>query len=354
MTSPTPQPTPLITATAGGILAAIFAALFTMPSVESWLPQPSESSPIVVQIETLKPDPRVHRAAFFDVSVQPAIEMAEVRNREAADRCIRRIGEAFDRYREGVDPFVSDLTSLSTRMGIVRRMPSAWWYSDSRTEDYISTKFEQHLFSEVSLTEDIAGVLDQFSQDIDANQRRMLTEVQASLSTSDLPSIKLSGYRHFFTAVADDLVRFGEASGTSSVANFAAVMVASEVGSQVFVRLTAGLLSRFALSAAVGAATTGTASAGGAATGAGAGTLAGPVGTVVGLGVGLAVGLVIDWWMTEKFQQQMSIEMNDYLSGVEAAILDDSESGLKAKLPQACDSLTTAYRERFYQQIVGG
>ena len=357
-------------ATIGGLVAAIVTAWLTLPGA----PDPvGPVPPVAVAIEVTSPiaTAEVRRAAFFDQAVQPAIETADQRNREAVQRCIARLERTIESYRSGITPFVDDLTSLSTRFGIVKRMPKAWWYSDQRIDDYIAAKFSTYLFSEQQLTDDIVGVLVQFKQDIDANQKRMLVEVQASLRTADLPDVKLASYQPFFEAVAKDLVSYSESRGLSSVANFAAVMVASEVGSQVFVRLATGLLSRFAVSAAVGAAAAGGASAGGSAAGAGVGTFGGPVGTVVGFGVGLAVGLVIDWWMTERFEAQMTLEMNGYLDQVESAILDGQSlgqslgpfdqiggsetqhtTGLREALPVACDSLLFAYRERFFQQIV--
>jgi hypothetical protein len=91
------------------------------------------------------------------------------------------------------------------------------------------------------------------------------------------------------------------------------------------------------------------------------------VGTVVGLGVGLAVGLVIDWWMTEQFEEKMVNQMQAYLDSLETALLSGSASacldvstpestvqcdGVADALPVLCDQLLTAYRERFFEQIV--
>ncbi|MCG8652825.1 MAG: hypothetical protein MI861_23500, partial [Pirellulales bacterium] len=134
--------------------------------------------------------------------------------------------------------------------------------------------------------------------------------------------------------------------------------------------VVAGLLSRFGSAAAVSAVAGAGATAGATATGAGGGSLAGPVGTAVGLGVGLAVGLIIDWWMTDRFQSEMTLQMNGYLKSLEKAILEGSpepgrqagvtpsrsatQQGLIGALPELCDGLTAAYRQRFFEQIVTG
>ena len=137
------------------------------PAVE----QPKPPEPVV--------QPEVRRAHFYDAEVEPLIAKTDALNREAADRCIKRLEQVFAGYHAGVRPFVEDLTSISTRFGIVRRMPGNWWRQDNRIQNYVQDKFEQHLFSERKLLDDITAVLSEFRNDVDANQKRMLISVQA-------------------------------------------------------------------------------------------------------------------------------------------------------------------------------
>ena len=99
----------------------------------------------------------VARARFFDSEVEPEIEKTDQLNREAAERCVRRLRGIVTEYRYRVEPFVEDLTSISTRFGIISRMPGGWWSEDGRVEDYVAEKFEKHLFSEKKLLADVAG-----------------------------------------------------------------------------------------------------------------------------------------------------------------------------------------------------
>ncbi len=310
--------------------------------------------------------PEVQRAHFYDAEVEPLIEQTDALNREAAERCVKRLERVFAGYHAGVRPFVEDLTSISTRFGIVRRMPGNWWREDNRIQAYVQTKFEHHLFSERQLLDDITAVLDQFRNDVDANQKRMVISVQAALSTADLPDVNVEEYQPFFQAVARQLQGYAAKQGTTSVMNALGVFIISEAGVFTARSVITGLLARFGTAAAVGAAAGGGATAGGAAAGAGGGTLAGPLGTAVGLGIGLAVGLVIDWWMTEKFEAQMSRQMNRYIDSLSETILHGrlantpadsgglarNQSGIVDALPVVCDRLREAYRQRFYQQIV--
>lgn len=327
----------------------------------------------------------VQRASFYDSAVAPEIVKTDLLNRQAADRCVARMRAVIRGYRQGVDPFVDDLTSISTRLGIVRRLPGSWWNEDRRIESYIATKFETHLFSKDKLTDDIAAVLREFKSEIDANQRRMLVHVQAALGTADLPEVELESYEPFFQSVATELQQYSARQGAASVANGLTALVAGEAGYYVVATLVGGMLARFGTSAAISTAAGAGATATAGAAGAGGGSVLGPVGTVVGVGVGLAVGMTIDWYMTEQFREQMSGQMLGYLDELEQALLEGSgwpgemsgsgsrsgagggvdsvdgsdparapsgRDGMVDALPVVCDDLCAAYRERFYQQIV--
>jgi len=328
-------------------------------------PEPSEPPSVIAR--------EVQRAKFFDESVQPEIAMTDARNREAADRCLTRLRQVFHGYRADVPTFVADLTSISTRLGIVRRMPANWWKGDGRIEVYVQEKFESHLFSEQQLRRDVGRVLEEFQQEIEANQKHMLVRVQASLAEADLPEVAIDRYEPFLDAVASRLRDYSAGQGKDSVYHALTVLVVSEAGGYAATSMVAGLLARLGSATVVTAAAGAGATAGATATGAGGGSIAGPVGTVVGLGVGLAVGLVIDWWMTEKFEAEMQEQMNGYLMAIEETLLtgnsrmsptsqvssepappssDQVTSGLAGALPQVCDRLRIAYRERFYERIV--
>lgn len=339
---------------------AAFAGVVTLTVLTKQAPSEIDtpSSPSVLASPRPSTSRDVVRASFFDSEVEPRIAETDNLNRLAAERCVERISGLVDRYKAGVPPFVDDLTSLSTRLGIVRRLPGDWWNGDERIEVYVQTKFERNLFSEMLLTQDVAKVLSDFRDEVDANQKRMLVTVKASLDTADLPEVDISHYQPFFRSVSKDLNGYSAQQGTASVYNGLTVLVTSEIGSYVAISVAGGLLARVGTSVAAGAVAGVGATAGATATGAGGGTFVGPVGTIVGFGVGLAVGLVIDWWMTEKFESELTAQMEQYLDSLRNSLLHGSDNatinhgGLIEALPTLCDRLTMAYRERFYEQIV--
>ncbi len=346
----------LVASAAGGSL------IFRMTQNQNDAESSAKPSQTTTAVTASKPDPKVLRAAFYDAEVEPKVFETDQVNREAADRVVERLRDMFRLYHAGVKAFVSDLTSVSTRLGIVKRMPGQWWAGDERIDDYVLEKFETHLFSEQKLLEDIGAVLTTFQEEIDVNQRRMLTEIRASLSASDLPQVSMSTYEEFYNQVAKKLQSYSTNQGSATVYNALTVLIVSEAGSYVATSLIAGLLARFGTAAAVSTVAASGAAAGSATVGAGGGTLGGPVGVVVGFGVGLAVGLIIDWWMTDKFEAEMSLQMNRYLASLQHAILygdsnatdGSTREGLVGALPVVCDRLLDAYRERFYAQIVTG
>ncbi len=343
--------------------AGVIAAWCTFVVVTQRPPEPRRLElPEPAPTEAVTVVPRnVQRAVFFDSEVEPRIVETDRLNREAAQRCVDRLRQVFENYQNGIQPFVEDLTSLSTRLGIARRMPGNWWNGDHRIERYVQQKFETHLFSRQKLLGDVSSVLESFRQEVDANQRRLLVSVHASLEVADLPEIQIDSYEPFFGKVARRLRGYSAEQGTTSVYNALIVLIMSEAGSYAAVSVVAGLLARFGSAAAVSAAAGAGVTAGTTAAGAGGGSMLGPVGTAVGLGVGLAVGLVIDWWMTDRFEQEMSKQMADYLRMLEVTILDRpaeggltgaDQPGLCNALPKLCDRLADAYRDNFYEQIV--
>lgn len=315
---------------------------------------------------------RVARAQFYDSAVVPLIAEVDAENRAAAERCLKRIDRVLKGYHEGVELFVDEMTSISTRLGVLKRMPGGWWSEDGRVESYVQSKFETHLFSEQKLVDDLSGALMQFRSDVDANQTAMLTRVQAALSTADLPGVQLDRQDDFFREISTRLGSYAADQGTASVENMLGALVLGEVGAFAARSIVAGLLVRFAPSVAISSAAGASATVGASATGAGGGSLGGPVGAVVGFGAGLAIGLVIDWWMTERFEAELSGQLHVYLDDLEATLISGGTSigesstpgtaegkpvatpGLEAALPRLCGQLRDAYRDRFYQQIVDG
>ncbi len=357
-----PVPPLAVCALAGAIVALLTFVVVSnrsLPTPPGMLPAPTR--------QPSTPPRDVVRAVFFDEQVEPLVVQTDALNRQAAKRCVERLRLLIAGYRTGVEPFVEDLTSISTRLGIVRRMPANWWKEDGRVEAYVQGKFESHIFSQQQLTQDVAGILNDFRDEVDANQKRMLVSVQASLDTADLPEVDIQNYEPFFVSVANQLQTYSAEQGTTSVYNGLTVLAVSEVGSFAAVSVVSGLLARFGSAAAATAAVGVGATAGTTAAGAGGGSLAGPVGTVVGLGAGLAVGLSIDWWMTEQFEEKMNQQMKGFLDSLEQTLLHGSpgsihnispvtlsttEDGIAEALPVVCDRLLVAYRERFYEQIV--
>lgn len=340
----------------GGSAAAALMWWVAMPTPTPVAPPaPAKPLPPIVTAPP-PPSPDVLRARFYDETVEPQIVATDRLNREAADRCVARIVRLVDGYRRGVDPFVDDLTSISTRLGIVRRMPTDWWYQDQGVSSYVQEKFQSHLFSEEKLTSDIASVLTNFRAEVDANQRRMLTDVKAALTTSDLPRINLDAYEPFFAQVASDLQSYSTQQGATSVTNGITTLLVSEAGSFVAVSVVGSLLTRFTIAGAATAAVGASATAGGTAVGAGGGSLVGPAGTAVGFVVGFGVGLAIDWYLTDQFRADLSTQMKGFLDSLQSTLLvgepNQTDDGLAAVLPSVCDDLRAAYRERFYQQIV--
>ena len=322
------------------IIAILFVAWRPGPR-----PSPLPPAPPVVELQ-----PTVDRAKFFESDVQPAIAAAIKANHEAADRCIRRLDEMFAKQREGVKPFVEDLTTWGTRFRVMCRMPSDWWYKRKTADEFIKAKFEEHLFSQASLEDGIQSALGEFRKDIEANNNQLLTSVNAAVSRSNLPNTPKVEIGEFAKSVADSLQRFTLDSAKDSITNLVITEIASNVGAAAATKLTVEIAARVAAAVAATAATEGGATAGGAARGGGGGSAGGPIGTAVGFGVGLVVGVAVDWWMSSRFKGKLTNQLNSMIDETEKSVIDGRDgqpAASRASLDKACEAWAVRTKNRF-------
>ncbi len=273
------------------------------------------------QVAVPKVDERQRRLAVYDREIRPIIDESHRESRKSIERCSDRIRDMFKDYQSGIDPFVQDITSTWTRLGVLSRMPAAWWKEDDRVDRFIREKFEKHLFSEGDLNRGMTEAMQMLREDLMADRARLLSQVKASVSTSDLPDVVIPEDFDFEKQVVERLQSYATARAEDSVYQGLASLVSSEVASAIAASMIVRVVGTMGASATAGAATAGGATASGAAAGAGGGSLAGPAGTAIGLGVGLVAGIAIDWWMTSRFQSELTKELRQYLFRLEAGIL---------------------------------
>lgn len=292
---------------------------------------------------------------FFEDQVEPVVAEFDKHNRQAADRCIAKIRNAFKKYRQGVDPFLEDITSLSTRFGIIRRMPGDWWHERNDVEAYIGEIFEEHLFSEAGLRKAIEDALAAYQDDIKANETKLRTSILAAVNTADRPGLPSVDFDELSAEVTRLIKDFATRSAVDSVTSLIIVEIASGAAGSAAGYLLTSITAQLATMVVTSAAAGGGAAATGAAAGGGGGSIVGPAGTVVGGVVGLILGLGIDWWMTENLKEKLGKELNGMIGQIEKAVIDgsDERTGLTEMLDEACDALRAAYSNALRQRIVG-
>ncbi len=198
------------------------------------------------------------------------------------------------------------------------------------------------------------GALTAFREAIEANNNKLLANVRASVSRSDLPHIPIVDYGEFAAALTDAVQAFATSSARDSVRNAVVTELVSGVGGAAAAKIVGAIGTRIpvmvATSSAAGSGATGT----GAAVGAKGGSLGGPAGTVVGFGVGVVVGVAIDWWMTARFEEKLAGELNKMVDRVQSLLIDETEDGvgLRTALDDICDVVRDAYQESLHDRIV--
>jgi hypothetical protein len=299
--------------------------------------------------------PRPDRRIWFQEHLEPLIVQQTAASRASAERCTERIREIFQGYQSGLDPFVRDITSTWTRLSLLSKMPGAWWSNDDRMERFVRAKWEQHLFSEEKLKNDLAGALQQFQEDLLADQARMLSQVKVAVSIGDSPEIQVPGQPEFQGEITKQFSQYATGRAEDSVYRGLSTLVSSEVAFAVASSLVARGAAMLGASAVASTTAAGGATAGGAAVGAGGGSVAGPVGTAIGLVIGLAAGVAVDWWMTHQFQDQLREELSTYLTRLQSVILSGSgdQLGLQDQLDDWLHDLEEVQRNVLREKILG-
>jgi len=296
------------------------------------------------------------RQELFDAHVIPAIREADQANRAAVERCLARIQEAFQRYRQGVKPFAEDVTGLGSKWGVLRRMPGDWMTGSNSVEAFVSGKMELYVFSAQEIQQDIDASLALFREDIEADRNVMLRKVKTATAGLALPAIQNLDTQTFSQQVAGQVREFSTETAVDGVTDLVVIEVASGIGGYAAEQVLMAMLVRIGTTA--GGAAVGSVTVGG-----GAGSAVGPLGTGIGTIGGLIVGVIIDYWLSEHAKANLSQQLMALIDQIENAAIHgvsehtndeiDAYPGLKRVLQSTCDELNRANLEFLKQSILG-
>ncbi|CAE7307649.1 unnamed protein product [Symbiodinium sp. CCMP2456] len=296
------------------------------------------------------------RQESFDDQVAPAVREADLANRAASERCLARIQESFQRYRQGVEPFAEDVTGLGSKWGVLRRMPGDWMTGSNSVEAFISGKLEQYVFSAQEIQRDIDASLALFREDVEANRNVMLRKVKTATAGLSLPAIQNLGTQKFSQQVAEKVREFSTEIAVDEILDLVVIEVASGAGGYAAEQVFMTMLVRIGTTA-------GGATVGSAAAGSGLGSTAGPLGTGVGVVAGLIAGLIIDQVLGEYARSDVSKQLLELIDQIEVAAIHgvpgrtnfeiDASPCLKHVLQNTCDELNRANLEILKQSILG-
>lgn len=316
---------------------------------------PTIGAPPVPTVESSQQQLQLQRERFFDFSVAPVIGATHRENKLAADRCIARIDDLFNGYSEGTKPFVDDIMSFGSRWQALKNMGSDWWYEDDANGRMVSELFQKHYFTNEKLQNSMATILNDFRDEIRANQRKLLSEISTSAKNSQIPNLTIPSYELFTRNVAASLEQMSGDAVRTSVTDGITTLIVSEVGSIAVSQLVVQIMARFGTAAVTSAAAGGgSAMVGGAAAGGGGGAFGGPVGAAVGAGVGIAVGIVIDYFMTQSSKAALTTQMDGVLKDLKRTIISgNSEAeGLQSALNSACDAYNESVKSSLYELVI--
>ena len=286
---------------------------------------------------------------FFDSDARPLLAKTRGKDLAAIASVLNSIDASFKKYGEGVPKFASSLTGWGTRFKIIYRksVESAEGKDEHTwTQQIIQEKFAEHVMSDTALEKDLLAIMKQFNFDLEANRNEMLAGMQTKLAASNLPvklrEVALQEFKAEFDQNLKSLLKKMPAQSVGvGVGSIAAGIVAEEAVRQIVRTIIAEMAVRIASSAAVA----GGAAGGAAAAGATGGTAVAPgVGTVIGLAGGFLVGALVDWWMTDEFEEKIGKQCHGFLDTTKASLLD-GDGGLKKLLTNQVEQSATAYEQ---------
>jgi hypothetical protein len=363
--APTPRPRgriPLILLAIAAASILVYTLHRSAPPTLSPQVQSSPPSP------TTQPDDATAR--LFTAEIAPLLDAFDQRNRLAAAHAVADIRERLDGRRWGIKPFVKEVNSWGTRFRVVGRKTSDLWAHYVRdkpdpqsVKDLIDAKFRHHVLSEPALEQDMARSFAAFREELDASRNKLYLDLRLPLARlKTAPLTTPAGFDTFRRQVEELAARRAqelgqEFAGDSVVTGLNSLVLgtlATEVTHRVVANVVTGLLARAGTQMAAEGIAAGGATAAGAAGGGGGGSLAGPAGTVIGAAVGIGVGVAVDWWMSKRFEEKMTAQLNTFFDTLTTHLLDGRDNdnkGLKAELNAAVDRANKAQRDAVWNAL---
>jgi hypothetical protein len=331
---------------------------------------PRVQAPPTTTAPATQPDDRAAR--LFNSEIAPLLDQFDQRNRTAAEHAVADMTERLNGRRWGIKPFVKDVNSWKTRFGVVGKKTGDLWThyvrdkADPQTvKTFIDDKFRHHVLSEYALEQDMAKCLASFHEELDASRNKLYLDLRLPLEKLKTgPLAAPAAYAKFREQVEESARRRArelgsEFAGDTVVTGLDSLILgtlATEVTHRVVANVVTGLLARAGTQMAAEGIAAGGATAAGAVGGGGGGSLAGPAGTVVGAAVGIGVGVVVDWWMSKRFEEKMTLQLNGFFDTLTAHLIDGSGNGgdgkgFKAVLGEAVDRCNKAQREAVWNAM---
>lgn len=311
-----------------------------------------ETRPVPVESEQV----RIERV--YNESIVPLLASFELRNGAAVGRAMGMLHDRVEYHRRHVGPFTRDISSWSTRFGVLKRYPSDLWGklngngTGGKVAAYVNEKFRQHILSEQTLRQDVVAVVAQFNNDMAASRNQLYAELTLPLNRIKTirPAQDVSAERiQMLLRDRAEALAGGLAGNTvaAGLVEFSAGWLAMDAAQAVTARVVGQILARVGTAMAAEGIAAGGATVEATAAGGGAGSFGGPLGTIVGIGVGLIIGVIVDWRLSKVFEAKISQQCNRFLDDLERQTRDGAApgTGLRATLLDATKLMNQAQAE---------
>lgn len=320
-----------------GIIVAgyLLASFFSTPKFSDG-EAPKFELPVQQQRVMVPPKPQtLDPEIIFNEKVKPVVEDCKRENEEVLRKCLFTLDERMKECYSGIDPFLDDMTSFGTKIGIV------WNWAVGDKEAYIKSKFEEHIVSEEELKQILNDVVEQYIEGVGGNINEMHTRImvnmepirkQFNIPKTTIKTFVSSAMQYVLEDIQNNsnkllwntIISYGLSEIGSYIAVQGGSIVLSQISSYVLPTISEAILTPALAMAGVNLTSTlagvGVGTAASAGTGATIGSVIPGFGTVVGFVAGGIIGIIIENHIDNNFKEKIKPQIERSIDEIKIQI----------------------------------
>ncbi|MDX9753600.1 MAG: hypothetical protein RBU29_06535 [bacterium] len=177
--------------------------------------------------------------AEIETKCKEHITVAEAQVAEVLKRRTNEFCEFIQARKEGAQPFSKDLISWYGKWRAVK--PYLPFAKDEGHTEYVTEKFNQHIFSKEELAEAMTRAIMACIKDLESVENHLAAELRQEIMGQSIPPDQIPIAEKEFSQVMEQLVAASQWDAAKTVGNLAASEIVSYVATHVMIHLGVSL-----------------------------------------------------------------------------------------------------------------